>query len=119
MTVLVLGRHLELGLYRAEFLQDNGYGVIFPKSKAQALSAIRQGGFDVVVLSYSLSNDTARELVDLLEQYYPRCPVIALSDQRWDDRKIQPDHTVLASDGPEGLLFALEQIQHKRLHRAK
>ena len=119
MTVLMLGRHLELGLYRAEFLQGHGYRVIFPKTKAQAFSAIQKGGFDVVVLSYSLSNDTAQEMVDLLEQHCPRCPIIALSDQRWDDRKIQPDHTVLASEGPEALLQALEHIQHKGIYRVK
>ena len=64
----------------------------------------------MVVLSYSLSNDTAQELVDLLEQYCPRCPIIVLPDRRWDDREIRPDQTVLASDG---------QIQYKRLYRVK
>ena len=119
MTVLMLGRHLELGLYRSEFLQGHAYKVIFPKTKAQAFCAIQKGGFDVVVLSYSLSNDTAQEMVDLLEQHCPRCPIIALSDQRWDDRKIQPDHTVLASEGPDALLHTLEQIQQKRLYGVK
>jgi len=58
MTILMLGRHLELGYYRSEFLKSHGFGVIFPENKTAALAAIHAGGFDAVIISYTLSKET-------------------------------------------------------------
>jgi hypothetical protein len=43
MTVLLLGRHLELGHYRTELLKTRGISVIFPESKEAALAAFERG----------------------------------------------------------------------------
>ena len=110
MRVLMLGQHLELGWYRSEFLRSQGYDVIFPETKKEAVGAIREGKFDVVVLSYSLSHKTSQELLELIEQGCSECPVIAITENRWEDRHLNPAETVLVSEGPEGLLNALKRV---------
>lgn len=97
MTVLMLGTEVELGHSRAEFLQSHGVGVkvVFPESKTAALSAIRGGNFDVVILSYTLPNEIAKELVDPIDQVCPDCPLIAITRERRKGREFKPDETVL------------------------
>ena len=113
MTILLLARHRELGLFRVHVLEEAGLNVIFPEHKNAAVRAIDQGGFDVILLSYSLPNEAAEELIELARQKCPKCPVIAISDKGWDDRKLQPDDTVLASDGPQGMLEAINRTRRK------
>ena len=110
MRVLMLGQQLELGWYRSEFLRALGFDVIFPETKKEALAAIQEGKFDVVLLSYSLSHKTSEELLELLEQRCSECPVIAITEKRWQDRHLNPAETVLVSEGPEGLLNALKKV---------
>lgn len=111
MTVLMLGEQLELGHYRAEFLQSYGIHVVFPESKKDAVAAIRDVNFDVVILSYTLSDATSKELIELVEQVRPNCPLIAITKQRWDDRDFKPTETVLDTDPPHDLLEALKRIE--------
>jgi CheY-like chemotaxis protein len=122
MRVLMLGQHLELGWYRSEFLRGHGYDVIFPETKKDAVNAITQEGYDVILLSYSLSHKTSQELLDLVEQRCPDCPVIAMTEKRWEDRHLNPAATVLVSEGPQGLLDALKRLDrsnHDGLRRVK
>jgi len=63
MTVLMLGRQLELGHYRAEFLQSHGFHVIFPESKSEALAAIQEAAFDAAIISYTLSKEPRKSLL--------------------------------------------------------
>lgn len=119
MTVLLLASHRELGLFRVHVLEEAGGKVIFPEHKKAAVHAINLGGFDVILVSYSLSNDTAEELIELARQKCPKCPVIAISEKGWDDRKLQPDDTVLASEGPQGMLEALDLVRRKGLRLIK
>lgn len=106
----MLGQQLELGHYRTEFLNSHGISVIFPETKDAAFAAIRNGGFDSVILSYSLSDQIAKELVELIHQVNPRCPLICISEQRWYDRELKPDATVLATDPPQKLLEAIHRV---------
>ena len=110
----MLGQHLELGHYRAEFLKSHGIDVIFPENRQAALAAIRSGGFDVVLLSYSLSDDTAKELTEIIEQVRPECPIVSISNRRWEDRHVSPDATVLDTDPPQALLETLQRVQPRR-----
>ena len=119
MTVLMLGKLLELGMYRAEYLRSHGHNVIFPESKPEAISAITAGNYETVILSYSLSDSTAIELRDMIEQSRPQCPVITLTEQRWYDQKIQSDKVVLVSEGPQALLEAVQSVQKKGMRRIK
>jgi CheY-like chemotaxis protein len=122
MRVLMLGQHLELGWYRSEFLRGHGYSVIFPETKKDAVNAITQDAYDVILLSYSLTHKTSQELLDLVEQHCPHCPVITMTEKRWEDRHLNPAENVLVSEGPQGLLDALKRLDrsnHDGLRRVK
>lgn len=116
----MLGQHLELGWYR-EFLRAQGYEVTFPENKAEAMAAIHMGKFDLVVLSYSLSHKTSLELLELVDQTCPECPMIAITENRWQDRHVIPVETVLVSEGPQGVLDALKRVERhgNRLRRVQ
>jgi CheY-like chemotaxis protein len=108
--VLIFGRLFELALYRAEVLRSRGFSVVTPKTKAEAIAEIGQGEFDAVVLSYTLSSDTAEEIVELARQKCPECPLITISNSGEVDRKLRPDVVVAAEQGPAGLIKALQQV---------
>ena len=109
----MLGKYLELGLYRAEYLRSHGYQVLFPESKPEAIAIVSAGAYDILILSYSLSDEDAIELRELVEQRCPQCPVIALTEQRWHDTKLHSDKVVLVSEGPEALLEAVRSFEVK------
>jgi len=60
--VLIVGKIRELALYRAEVLRAHGFAATISHSETEARTAIRGGDFDVVVLSYTLSNDAVEEV---------------------------------------------------------
>jgi DNA-binding response OmpR family regulator len=119
MTVLLLARYRELGLFRVHVLEEAGLKVIFPEHEHAAVRAINQGSFDVILLSYSLPSTLAEELIELCRQKCPKCPVVAISEKGWEDRKLQPDDTVLASEGPQGMLDAIHRVMRNRLRLIK
>ena len=108
--VLMFGSIRELALYRAEVLQANGFSVITPQNKTETVAAIRRGGFDVAVFTYTLSSDTVEELAELVRQHCPDCRIITISETRNHDAKIAPDANVVADDGPKALLQALRSM---------
>ena len=110
MTILLLGKQLELGHYRAEFLQSYGIHVVFPESREAAISAIRAGGYDSILVSYTLSKETTTELVRLIEQYCPECPIIAIV-QHDTEHEFTPAETVLGTESPKMLLEAIKRVQ--------
>ncbi len=114
MTVLMLGTHAELESYRAEYLRGYGYAVMFPESKQEAVRAVNTGAYDVVILSYALSHDMVMELHELIDQSHSHCPIIALTEQRRPDSKINSDKVVLVSEGPEALLRAVKDIEQRK-----
>ena len=108
--VLIFGRLFELALYRAEVLRSRGYAVVTPRSKAEAVRAIDDGEFDALVLSYTLASETAEEIVELVRQKCPECPLITISETGRADPKLGPDLVVQANEGPAGLLKALQKV---------
>lgn len=108
--VLIFGRIFELALYRAEVLRSRGYAVVTPRSKSDALRAIEDGEFDALVLSYTVESETAEEIVEMVRQTCPECPLITISDSGTSDRKLRPDLVVRANEGPAGLLKALQRV---------
>ena len=115
MTVLMLGRHLELGHYRAEFLKSHGFRVIFPESKNEALATIREGAFDAVIISYTLSKKSAQEFVALIEQVNPDCSLVAIVQRPEEHASFPRAETVLHVAPPKALLDALIRIEKRRL----
>jgi DNA-binding response OmpR family regulator len=111
--VLMFGRIRELALYRAAVLRDRGFEVNAPRSREEAITAIRKGNFDIVVLTYTLSNETVKELAELVREYCPDCPLVAISNSCRIDREIGPDAMVNADDGPEALIAALRRVRNQ------
>jgi CheY-like chemotaxis protein len=112
--VLLIGRIWELALYRAEVLSAHGYRVLTPRTPEQAVEQIRRGHFDVAILTYTLPSDLIQELAERIRQHCPSCPLIAISDAQRLDNKIFPDQTVLADEGPAGLVAALHRVTGKK-----
>jgi DNA-binding response OmpR family regulator len=108
--VLVVGRHRELALYRAEFLRLAGYSVDTPEDEDEALRMMRRDEFDALVLSYTLPTETVQRLAESAREHCPDCPVIAIAATERFDRLISPDAIALAKDGPEALLAALQRV---------
>jgi CheY-like chemotaxis protein len=108
--VLLFSGIWEVALYRAEVLRGNGFQVLTPRSKEEAIQAIKHGDLDVAVLTYTLPNETVHELAELLRESCPGCPLITIFDSGRVDNKIAPDATVLADQGPAGLIEALRRF---------
>jgi CheY-like chemotaxis protein len=117
MTVVMLGRNLELALYRAEVLHNAGHTVTVPKNKPEALATINNSAFDVAIISYTLSSKSVEELAELLRQKAPQTSIISIAAEGWEDRLIEPDETVLANDGPQALVAAMQRIEARRIRR--
>jgi CheY-like chemotaxis protein len=108
--VLLFSGIWEVALYRAEVLRGNGFQVVTPRHKEEAIQAIKHGDLDVAVLTYTLPNETVHELAQLLRESCPGCPLITISDSGRVDNKIDPDATVVAEEGPAGLIEALRRF---------
>jgi hypothetical protein len=107
--VLMYGRVRELALYRAAVLRDRGFSVITPETLEEATASIRKGGYDIAVLTYTLSNEVVQELAELIREYCPECPLVVISSNRRMDREVRPDEMVDANEGPAALLAALHR----------
>lgn len=79
MRVLLLGSDPELSRFRVHALEGAGFQVLYPETKQAAIDSIVPGAFDVVLISYTLSNTSAEELLELVRQSGPSCPIIAIS----------------------------------------
>lgn len=108
--VLMFGRIRELALYRAAVLRDRGFDVSTPGDPQEAAAIIRNGNFDIAVLSYTLPNDLVQELTQLIREHCPHCPLIVISSNKRIDREIRPDQMVEADQGPAALLAALRRV---------
>lgn len=108
--VLLFSGMWELALYRAEVLRVHGFHVLIPRTKEEAVHAIKSGDLDVAVLTYTLPNETVHELADLFREHCPGCRLVAISESNRVDRKIAPDAIVLAEEGPAGLIQTLRRL---------
>ena len=106
-------------MLRAEILRCEGFSVIFPASRNEAVAAIQKREFDAVLLSYSLSSDTAEELAELVRQKCPGCPLVVIAVHQQQDLRIQPDEIVLAEDDPQAMLAALRRVERRKIRRVK
>jgi CheY-like chemotaxis protein len=108
--VMIVGRIRELALYRAEVLRHEGFQVLTPEDKEEAMAIIHNGGFDIAVLSYTLPSALVQELTDEIRESCPDCRIIAIADSKRMDRRINPDAVALAEDGPPALLRAVRKL---------
>jgi len=54
-----------------------------------------------------------KEFAELLREYCPDCPLVAISDSGRIDREIGPEEMVNADEGPEGLIAALRRVTRR------
>ncbi|HLY92135.1 MAG TPA: response regulator [Candidatus Angelobacter sp.] len=108
--VLLFSGIFEVALYRAEVLRGHGLEVRTPRSKDEAIGVIRRGEVDVVVLTYTLPDDTVKELADLVRQYCPGCRLVAISESGGFDEAVEPDAVVIANEGPAALVAAIRRV---------
>jgi CheY-like chemotaxis protein len=109
--VLLFSGIFEVALYRAEVLRGHGLDVRTPRSKEEAIMAIKRGEVDVVVLTYTLPNETVNELADLVRQYCPGCRLVAISETGHFDERVAPDAVVIANQGPAALIEAIRRLR--------
>lgn len=107
--VMIVGRIRELALYRAEVLRHEGFQVSTPETREEAISIIRNGGFDVAVLSYTLLSSLVTEIAEEIREYCPDCRIVAIADSTRFDRRIAPDAIALAEEGPPALIAAIHK----------
>lgn len=112
--VMIVGRIRELALYRAEVLRHEGFQVSTPQTKDEAISIIRNGGFDVAVLSYTLPNTLVTEIAEEIRDYCPDCRIVAIADSMLLDRRIAPDAIAVAEEGPPALVAAIHKSLESR-----
>jgi CheY-like chemotaxis protein len=112
--VLLISGIWEVALYRAEVLRGQGLEVLTPRSKEEAMQAIRRREADVVVLTYTLPSETVHELADLVRQYCPECRLVAISESGKFDERVAPDAIVIANQGPAALIKAIRRLT--RIH---
>jgi hypothetical protein len=109
--VLLLGKLRELALYRAEVLRERGFEVKIPAGTKESVAEITRGAYDVAVLSYTLPSEEVEQMAELVRQSCPDCPVVTISTTGRPDRRVNPDETVLADEGPAGLLRVLSRLR--------
>jgi CheY-like chemotaxis protein len=109
--VLLFSGIFEVALYRAEVLRGHGLEVRTPRSKEEAIMAIKRGEVDVVVLTYTLPSETVNELADLVRQYCPGCRLVAISETGHFDERVAPDAIVIANHGPAALVEAIRRLR--------
>jgi DNA-binding response OmpR family regulator len=93
-----------------------GYAVIIPRTKDDAVELIGSRSFNAAILSYTLSDETVKQLADLIRQACPQCPLLTISRSAMHDPHVQPDAIVNAEDGPNGLISALRRVLAKRVN---
>ena len=112
----MLGNNRELALYRAAYLGERGIEVVAPASRAETLGILQRGGFDAVIISYTLSSDSVLEYIELVRQICPGCPIVVISKTGNLDPKVMPDEIVMADHGPRALMEALRRLTNKSVH---
>ena len=113
-TVFLFGELRELALYRADVLESKGFQVMIPRTKAEAISAIQSGHFQIAILSYTLDSATVQELAELIRQHCPECPLVTISKNAIPDRYVVPDEVVNSELGPSGLVEAVQRVAKRR-----
>jgi CheY-like chemotaxis protein len=109
MRLVMLGTDRALGELRAMVLRNAGHSVIFPASRREAEMVIQAAAFDVLIVSYTVSDDTAHELTELARQRCPKCAIIAINRSGWEDKKLEHDLAIAAED-PQALVDAVNSF---------
>ena len=85
-----------------------------------ALTLLEHEKFDVLVMSYSMSNENISEMAELFRNQNPNSPIVTVVKGRWQDLEIEFDSAVSGEEGPEALIETVETVlNRKQLRRIK
>jgi DNA-binding NtrC family response regulator len=113
MNILLLGQETNFPPLLVEAMKQAGHGWQLPATRENAVALIQQHSFDCVVLSYSLASDMIEEFIELLNQFCPACPIIAMSEQDGMDWKLQPTMILRANLDSEVFIANLAAIEQR------
>lgn len=80
MRVLIVESHFELGCLWERVLQRNGADVCFARSQPEAVKALMQDYFDIIVLDLVLKNGSAFAISDFANYRRPKARVIFVTN---------------------------------------
>jgi DNA-binding NtrC family response regulator len=107
VRVLSLSSNPELQTLRNFVLMSEGFRVLSPSSKRQALETIEREFFDCMVLCHSLSQDSCNELAQAFKRRNPESCVIHIVPTSWTEKCANADVSIAGLDGPEVLIEAV------------
>ena len=80
MRVLIVESHFELGCLWERALQRNGADVCFARSQPEAVKALMQDDFDIIVLDLVLKNGSAFAISDFANYRRPKARVVFVTN---------------------------------------
>jgi DNA-binding response OmpR family regulator len=104
--IISTGTDAELLWLRNAVLKSAGFDVTTTGDEDDALTKIRQGDCGVLLLCYSLSEPSRRDLVSTFRQYCPNGRIVAITNSKLDKPEFA-DTLVFGVEGPEALIEAV------------
>jgi hypothetical protein len=104
--IISTGTDAELLWLRNAVLKSAGFDVTTTANEDEALIRIRQGDCGVLLLCYSLSETSRRELVDTFKHYCPNGRIVAIANRKMEEPEFA-DGLVFGVEGPEALIDAI------------
>jgi len=80
MRVLIVESHFELGCLWERALQRSGADVCFARSQSEAVKALMQDEFDIIVLDLVLKNGSAFAISDFANYRRPKARVVFVTN---------------------------------------
>jgi DNA-binding NtrC family response regulator len=118
--LLLLSADPELSSLRRHVLVHAGFTVARAESRKEALQLLEQEKFDVLVISYSMSQENITEMAELFRSHNSNSPIVTVAKGGWQDLKIEFDAAVTGDEGPEALIETVETaLNRKQLRRIK
>lgn len=106
--ILSVGDIPELLSLRAEVLKWAGYDVITTSNLLEAASQIQEGRCGVLLLCYSVSEESRKELIRDFRRQCPNGRIVVITNERVPQLPKDVDELVFGIEGPEALLDAIE-----------
>jgi DNA-binding response OmpR family regulator len=100
---------------RAALLSSFGLQTITSDSTQDALELIRSYAFDLLVLGNTLSVDACKSISAAFRRHVPHGRVVEIVSATREDRKDDPDATVIGLDSP----LELHRVVQEQLHVAR
>jgi DNA-binding response OmpR family regulator len=108
-NVISVGTLPELLSLRAAVLKGAGYSVFTTPDPQEAASRIRNGDCGVLLLCYSVSDESRRQLIRDFRQRCPKGRIIAITNRPVDQPPKEVDDLIYGLEGAEALIEAVQR----------